>query len=155
MSNVQIYYSQTQIFSFIIFSFKIIIVKLYVGIFILSQFTNRGQAYEYTIHRQVDGYEWNSYLTWWKKFIPHVMEMNSYLKWWLKIHTRVAVGHEWYEFFTITRGKNSFPSHAVWIFSITRGKNFIHTHPLGDELYSCDVLLIDNMIPKLLQKSQI
>ena len=109
---------------------------------------------EYTIHRQVDGYEWNSYLTWWKKFIPHVMEMNSYLKWWLKIHTRVAVGHEWYEFFTITRGKNSFPSHAVWIFSITRGKNFIHTHPLGDELYSCDVLLIDNMIPKLLQKSQ-
>ena len=82
------------------------------------------------------------------------MEMNSYLKWWLKIHTRVAVGHEWYEFFTITRGKNSFPSHAVWIFSITQGKNFIHTHPLGDELYSCDVLLIDNMIPKLLQKSQ-
>ena len=82
------------------------------------------------------------------------MEMNSYLKWWLKIHTRVAVGHEWYEFFTITRGKNLFLSHAVWIFSITRGKNFIHTHPLGDELYSCDVLLIDNMIPKLFQKSQ-
>ena len=51
------------------------------------------------------------------------MEMNSYLKWWLKIHTRVA-----------------------------EGKNFIHTHPLGDELYSCDVLLIDQNIGKIIKE---
>ena len=39
-------------------------------------------------------------------------------------------------FFSITRGMN---------FSITRGENFILAHPLGEELYSCNVLLIDHI----------
>ena len=45
-------------------------------------------------------------------------------------------------FFSITRGMN---------FSITRGENFILAHPLGEELYSCDVLLIDQNIGKIIR----
>ena len=46
-------------------------------------------------------------------------------------------------FFSITRGMN---------FSITRGENFILAHPLGEELYSCDVLLIDQNIGKIIKE---
>ena len=48
-------------------------------------------------------------------------------------------------FFSITRGMN---------FSITRGENFILAHPLGEELYSCDVLLIDQNSGKIIKEQK-
>ena len=53
-----------------------------------------------------------------------------------------------------TRVRIFLPSHEIRIFSITRGKSFILTHPLGKELYSCEVLLIDQIM-EIVEKAEI
>ena len=58
----------------------------------------------------------------------------------------MAEGHKGKNFLPLHEVVIFFPSHAVRIYSITRGKNFILTHPLGKELYSCEVLLIEQTI---------